>query len=245
MERFGDFMAGKGFYIVLFLCVAAIGVSGYYLFSSLAGDGGTATVSGPAQVVVTPKPAPSLSPTPSVTPVKPTVPPAASPSPSPSASASESPSPAPSASPSPSPSPKPAALVYTWPVKGDIIDAYSPSRQRPDPTMDDWRVHDGIDISAEPGRQVLAAASGKVESVATHDLLGTILTIDHGNGVKSVYANLAELPTVSKGDQVSTGDVIGAVGATAKGESDIAPHLHFSMTKNGVSVDPATLLPQS
>ena len=34
MERFGDFMAGKGFYIVLFLCVAAIGISGYYLFSS-------------------------------------------------------------------------------------------------------------------------------------------------------------------------------------------------------------------
>ncbi|HWS41462.1 MAG TPA: M23 family peptidase, partial [Pseudoflavonifractor sp.] len=59
-DRFGDFMAGKGFYIVLFLCVAAIGVSGYYLFSSLAGDGNTAAVAGPVQgVVVTPSVTPS------------------------------------------------------------------------------------------------------------------------------------------------------------------------------------------
>ena len=45
LERIGDFMAGKGFYIVLFLCVAAIGISGYYLFSSMNGDDGR-TVSG-------------------------------------------------------------------------------------------------------------------------------------------------------------------------------------------------------
>ena len=50
-ERFGDFMAGKGFYIVLFLCVAAIGISGYYLFSSLTPDQDPSTaVGGPAQV---------------------------------------------------------------------------------------------------------------------------------------------------------------------------------------------------
>ena len=54
-ERFGDFMAGKGFYIVLFLCVAAIGISGYYLFSSLTPDQDPSTaVGGPAQVTVTP-----------------------------------------------------------------------------------------------------------------------------------------------------------------------------------------------
>ena len=45
LERIGDFMEGKGFYIVLFLCVAAIGISGYYLFSSLnLGDGGNTAV---------------------------------------------------------------------------------------------------------------------------------------------------------------------------------------------------------
>ena len=61
-ERFGDFMAGKGFYIVLFLCVAAIGISGYYLFSSLTPDRDPDTaVAGPAQVTVTPTPRPTPS----------------------------------------------------------------------------------------------------------------------------------------------------------------------------------------
>ena len=78
VERIGDFMAGKGFYIVLFLCVAAIGISGYYLFSSLnLGDGGNTAVAGPIQVVVTPSPSQSATPQP----VKPSVSPQASPSP--------------------------------------------------------------------------------------------------------------------------------------------------------------------
>ena len=51
-DRVSDFMAGKGFYIVLLLCVAALGVSGYYLFSGL--DGSDQPVAGPATVVVTP-----------------------------------------------------------------------------------------------------------------------------------------------------------------------------------------------
>ena len=62
-DRIGDFMAGKGFYIVLFLCVAAIGISGYYLFSSLSPDKDPGTaVAGPAQVTVTPTPALALAP---------------------------------------------------------------------------------------------------------------------------------------------------------------------------------------
>ena len=53
--RVGDFMAGQGFYIVLFLCVAAIGISGYFLLSSL-GNGETAQVDQPTELVVTPTP---------------------------------------------------------------------------------------------------------------------------------------------------------------------------------------------
>ena len=52
----GDFLEGKGFYIVLFLCVAAIGISGYYLFSSLTPDEPDAPVAGTAQITVTPSP---------------------------------------------------------------------------------------------------------------------------------------------------------------------------------------------
>ena len=80
-DRFGDFMAGKGFYIVLFLCVAAIGISGYYLFSTLGGKDPAAPVGGTAQVTVTPSP--SVSPSPTVDAVKPTIPATPSPTPTP------------------------------------------------------------------------------------------------------------------------------------------------------------------
>ena len=52
LKRMGDFLEGKGFYIVLFLCVAAIGISGYYLFSSLTPDEPDAPVAGTAQITV-------------------------------------------------------------------------------------------------------------------------------------------------------------------------------------------------
>lgn len=237
MERFGDFMAGKGFYIVLFLCVAAIGISGYYLFSSLGSDP-AATVAGAAQVTVTPTPAPEHSAPVVVTPVKPTVPPAPSPTAAPSAEASAAPAA------TPKPTPVPTAAVYTWPVKGAIVGNYSPDTQLFSETMGDWRTHSGVDISAELGAQVKADAGGTVEAIEQDYFMGTTLTIDHGNGMKSVYSNLAELPTVKVGDSVITGAIIGAVGNTAKAESREAPHLHLEMTKDGVSVDPLEYLPK-
>lgn len=238
-DRFGDFMAGRGFYIVLFLCVAAIGISGYYLFSSLADGGAGTTVSNPVRVVVTPAPVPSPPTVPSISPVAPSVPPA-KPKPSPSTSPSTS------ASTKPAPSAKhtvAAPAVFTWPVKGEVVDAFSPDRQRYDVTMADWRTHAGVDIGAEAGTPVKAASKGTVASIHKDDLLGTMLTIDHGNGLKSVYANLSELPTVSEGDSVATGDVIGAVGSTAIGESSQIPHLHLAFFKDDVPADPMKYLP--
>lgn len=237
-ERIGDFMEGRGFYIVLFLCVAAIGISGYYLFSSLDGGGGTA-VSGTTQVVVTSTPSQSVSPAP----VKPSVSPQISPSPSAPATPKVSPSPAASARPSASPSAA-APTVFTWPVKGEVIGDYSLEVLAYDETMGDWRTHSGMDISASLGTEVLAIAAGTVESVEDDVLMGTTVIIGHADGIKSVYANLAATPTVETGDAVTTGAVIGAVGDTAVVESAKAPHLHFEMLQNGESVDPVTFLPK-
>ena len=58
LKRMGDFLEGKGFYIVLFLCVAAIGISGYYLFSSLTPDEPDAPVAGTARSPSPPLPGP-------------------------------------------------------------------------------------------------------------------------------------------------------------------------------------------
>lgn len=255
-ESLRRFVEGKGFYAVVVVCVAAIGISGFYLLRSMeAGPGDDAPVSGTASVVVSTSP--SLSPSPS--PSAPSVPsPSAAPSPSPSQPSQSpapsvsdgpkvempaSPSPAPSPSPSPSAS-RPVSLVYTWPVKGELLADFSLETLAYDVTMGDWRTHSGIDIAAAQGTTVLATADGTVREIFADDLMGTTVVIDHGDGIVSTYSNLQTVPTVEVGDQVHTGSVIGAVGSTAIAESGRASHLHFELSKDGAAVDPEGYLPQ-
>ena len=134
-------------------------------------------------------------------------------------------------------------LKFMWPVYGDIEVGYFADELVYNKTMMDWRTHSAIDIAASLGTQVMAAAKGTVAEVYEDDLLGTTVVIDHGEGLKSTYSNLAATPTVAAGDSVNMGDVIGSVGNTAIGETGQAIHLHFAMTKDGVSVDPAEYLP--
>lgn len=226
-EQVGDFMAGKGFYIVLFLCVAAIGISGYYLFSTLDLNGGDTAVVNPTRVVVTPAPA------------APTVKPSVAPAPTPRPTAT--PTPTPAATPAPAPA---KATIFTWPVKGEVVSDFSLEVFGYDQVMGDWRVHTALDLAAELGTKVLAVSDGTVSALEQDDLMGTTLVIDHADGLQSVYANLAALPTVEVGDSVTTGDVIGAVGQSAVAETDKAAHLHFEMLQDGDPVDPAEYLPQ-
>lgn len=235
LDRIGDFAEGKGFYIVLFLCVAAIGISGYYLYSSLQTGGEDTVVAAPTQVVVTPSP--------TVSPVKPSVPPVTTAAPKPSAEPTQAPETKGTPAPSPAANRAEAASVFTWPVKGQIIADFSLEVLAYDETMGDWRTHSGIDIAAPVGTHVKAMKTGTVASVEQDDLMGTMVTITHADGLESIYANLALEPTVEAGDHVETGAVIGAVGTTAVAESARAPHLHFEMRSDGESVDPVNYLP--
>lgn len=241
-QRLGNFITGKGFYLVVLICVAAIALSGFYLYrsvrSSLTGSEDQ-PVGGSAAITASPSPSPSPSPSLKVTP-------SPRPSPSPSVPVSPSPSPASPASPSPaaSPAPSPAALVFTWPVNGPVIAGFSVEALAYDETMGDWRTHAGLDIAASVGTQVKAAAAGVVSAMYADDLMGTTVEIDHGSGLVSVYANLAAVPTVKVGDRVTTGAVIGSVGATAAAESGRAPHLHFAMFRSNEAVNPENYLPE-
>lgn len=236
LSRLGDFLAGKGFYIVLFLCVAAIGVSGYFLLTDSMQP--TQSVAKPTQVVVTPPPA-------TPTPALPTVPPAPTSTPTPTPAPTPTPVPAtPAPTPTPTPVPTPAALVFTWPVKGDILAPHSVETLAYDETMGDWRTHAGMDIAATLGTQVVAAAQGTVIDVSFDELMGSTVTIEHQNGLESRYCNLAAKPPVAVGDEVETGSVIGSVGATAAAEGARASHLHFELSKGGEAVDPLDYLPK-
>jgi len=129
------------------------------------------------------------------------------------------------------------------PVSGEVITGYSEDKLVYSQTLEDWETHSGIDIASSRGTAVKAAADGVVSEVKDDPRLGVIVIIDHQNGLKTVYANLASDDMVFPNQKIKQGDVIGAVGATANFESAEQTHLHFEVWKNDVPVNPATYLP--
>ena len=139
--------------------------------------------------------------------------------------------------------PAPVNPNYAWPLQGELDRIHDPETLRYDETLGDWRTHQGIDILAPLGETVTAAHAGSVESVVKSDLLGTVVTVSHGDGFRTVYANLEENPAVQVGDWVEPGSLIGTVGESALSEISQQSHLHFAVTCNGVNQNPLAYLP--
>ena len=244
MKKLGDFMLGKGFYIVLFLCVAAIGISGYYLIQTVALDtglsaqaGGDASVTVPDQSVqrpVTPV-VPPVQTQPSSTQEEQTAAPVQEDDPEPVKQAQEELE-------TQEMSERTLSEVFTWPVKGAVLRDFSVESLSLDPTMGDWRTHGGLDIAAAQGVQVLSISAGTVAQVYDDDLMGTTVVVDHGGGLQSWYSNLAPETAVAEGDSVEIGSVLGTVGGTAIAEVGVEPHVHLETILNGVQVDPKEYL---
>ena len=232
-KQLGDFVLGKGFYIVLFLCVAALGISGYYLIRSVSGSGETTdqAVTGNPTVVLPDSSAQ-------------TAPKAEVPTKNTEQSAVQEQKDDPEALPQPEAQDQTQDVVYTWPVKGELLRDFAVETLSYDQTMGDWRTHAGVDIAAEVGRKVWAAGDGTVSQVYDDPMMGVTVVIEHPDGVTSTYCNLAADPFVAVGDAVETGTEIGAVGDTAIAESGMEPHLHLEMAKEGAALDPVTVLPE-
>ena len=242
-KKLGDFALGKGFYIVLFLCVAAIGISGYYLLQTAVTDAGTPAqpAGGDASVTV---PSQTQTPRPSVQ-TDPAGPDRSEPDRTPIQSQPDDPEPVtrePASEPTVAEPDQTVSDVFTWPVKGTVLRDYSLETLLPDPTLGDWRTHGGLDIAAAEGVQVLAISAGTVSQVYEDDLMGTTVVVDHGGGLQSRYCNLAPETAVAQGDAVDIGTVLGTVGGTAILEVGMDPHLHLETTLDGVLVDPKEYL---
>ncbi len=240
-EKVGDFLLGRGFYVVLFLCVATIGFSGYYLINSFTptSTGEIITPTNAAPEIIIPDPVtPTTTPIPSIT-----ITPAQVETVDPQ-EINEVVAPATVTVETVNTPTVTAPAVYTWPVQGAILRDFSVDVLLPDNTMGDWRTHDGLDIASSLGTSVLAPSDGTVTAIYEDDLMGTTLVIDHGHAVVSTLCNLSPVVVVKVGDAVTTGMVVGAVGETAISESAMEPHLHISMTVDGVSVNPIDYLPQ-
>lgn len=131
-----------------------------------------------------------------------------------------------------------AGGVLVQPVKGTISKKFSPDTPLYSKTLDQYTIHDGIDIDAELSAQVCAAAEGTVTKVYTDDKMGLTIEITHGDGLITKYSNLSTDKMVGEGDVVKKGQVISGIGDTALFESIEPTHLHFEVWKDGGTVDP-------
>ena len=128
------------------------------------------------------------------------------------------------------------------PVSGETVVDYCMDTLCYNPTTRDWRVHDGMDIAAEAGSPVCAAADGTVYTVYEDETMGMTVVISHPGGYTTKYASLDANVAVAAGDSVTAGQTIGHVGNTALFESAIGDHVHFSVSCNGTVVDPEDFL---
>ena len=238
-KRLESFLSGKGFYIVLFLCAAVIGVSAWMMAA------GNETMKDVLQTSVSTNEEPRVE-----TVIIPARPNKVSPlelEPEHEAEAPAVSDEGPAEIPAPvdnidSTPVEAAAPVFNWPLSGELDRGHSGDRLVYDVTMQDWRSHEGIDILAERGAAVQASCAGTVESVRRDDRLGVVVTIAHAGGSRTIYANLEDSPAVTEGQWVEAGQAIGAVGHSALCEVGQPSHLHFSIQVDGHGVDPCELL---
>ncbi|HAA25251.1 MAG TPA: M23 family peptidase [Ruminiclostridium sp.] len=134
--------------------------------------------------------------------------------------------------------------VFVMPVKGKIQMDYAMDRLLYSKTLDEWRTHSGVDIAAPRGDVVKAAADGYIKEIKKDPCYGITITIDHENGYKTIYSNLASDSMVSVNQKVKAGDAISSVGNTAIFECMDPPHLHFEVYRNDKLIDPKTVLPE-
>ena len=217
-KKFKFNLKGKGYYIALILCATAIGISGYLYYRNS-----------------NQKPDDSLDNTPAVNdPVNGGDVQTAATNPNDQLNTEPTPT---------TPPVKPGKI--TRPVSGDTVLDYAMEALSYNPTTRDWRVHNGIDIAAEAGSKVCAAADGTVYTVYEDETMGTTVVIRHDGGYVTKYASLSADVNVTAGQTISAGDTIGTVGSTALLETALGDHLHFSVSCNGEDINPNDFLKES
>ena len=212
----GISFAGKGYYIALILCAVAIGISGYLYYQNMNEEDPQLHSPTSGVDVLNPNDVQAVATQPTLNgPTSGTIAPT-------------------------QPVKKP--MKTGMPVSGQTVAEYAMDCLSYNPTTRDWRVHNGIDIAAEAGTTVCAAADGTVYTTYEDETMGTTVVIRHDNGYVTVYSSLAKELSVSAGDTVTRGQAIGCVGNTALMESAIGDHVHFSVTCHDAPMDPVAFL---
>lgn len=139
---------------------------------------------------------------------------------------------------------KPKPLAFISPIVGTVMTGYDASTPVFNHTLGAWRVHKGLDISADEGAAVYASERGTVKAIYSDPMLGYTVELSHEGGIVTRYSNLANdgKATIKVGDEVASGDCIGYIGDTSKSELADEPHLHFELLVGTEKRDPLDYL---
>ncbi len=222
-ENASAFLKKQGFYVVLGLCILCIGIAAAVALlpdtevprADPTPNSQEAGVSEDERLSEAIRP--TLAPTPTATPAA-------------------------TQTPAPTPTPKPkrqAESKAAPPVEGEVIWGFAVDTLLYSETLEVWTTHDGVDIKARLGTDVITIRSGTVEKVYEDKTLGASVLVAHENGIKSLYANLANPVAVKEGQRINAGEKLGAVGDTAVSECAMEPHLHFALYQDDEAVDPS------
>lgn len=207
-NKHGRPFGGRGYYIGLILCAAAIGITGF-VYRAGREEPAVQTANTPASITGEAKlPTRDTAPAESTEAAEPTA----------------------------------GKLKTCLPVQGEVLSPYAMEVLSYNQTTRDWRIHNGIDLAAPAGTQVVAAADGEVYTVYEDDTMGTTVVIRHDGGYTTRYCSLAAEVAVSAGQPVTMGQPIGAVGTTALMENALGDHVHFSVMKDDEPVDPMSFI---
>jgi murein DD-endopeptidase MepM/ murein hydrolase activator NlpD len=224
-ENVKTFLRKQGLYVLIFLCVAAAGITAIIAWprddgnQPQVGDNGQgASVVGDTSLddelaMLTPKP-----------------------SVAPSATATPSPSATPKATDKPNNNGG-GSIKLKMPVNGKIINSFSGDELVFFPSLNTWATHNGVDIQADKGASVTAAMAGTVTEAYNNEADGGVVVIAHSDSVETIYAGLGDL-LVAEGDKVNADDAIGTIGELPK-ELDLPSHLHFEYKVDGQWKDPS------
>ena len=131
--------------------------------------------------------------------------------------------------------------VIVYPTSKNIIKNFSGENPVFSKTLNDWRVHKGIDLAAEQGSKIKAITNGKVKEIYNDALYGTTMVIEHDGGFSAYYSGLGETTLVNVDDKVESGQEIASINSIPCESAD-GYHLHLSIKKDDKFIDPTEIL---
>lgn len=134
-----------------------------------------------------------------------------------------------------------SVLKKIWPVNGKIVQEYIVDSVVYYPAVGIWKIHPGIDISAKENAEVISIMSGTVTKTYSTDIYGYTVEVTSSDYVIR-YSGLTKASVVKEGDSIKAGEKIGNVSSEGNSyETDLGPHIHIEVLKNGEYINPSEL----